>query len=53
MGKFPMFQSIDTPMLVYQNCIEMDELDFTVQGYYICRYFLPGDIPNENPENPA
>jgi hypothetical protein len=36
---------------VYQNCIEVDDLNTIMDGYFTFRYLLPGEIPNEEPEN--
>ena len=37
--------------MVYQNCIEVDDLTTIMDGYFIFRYLLPGEVPNEDPEN--
>jgi hypothetical protein len=37
--------------MVYQNCIEVDDLISVMDGYFTFRYLLPGEEPNEEPEN--
>jgi len=37
--------------LVFQSCVEVDELNTVMDGYLTFRYLRPGEVPNEEPEN--
>jgi hypothetical protein len=50
-GRYPVLTSVDSPAIVYQSCIEVDDLNTTMEGYYTFRYLLPDEEPNTNPEH--
>jgi len=50
-NRYPIFESADAPMLVCQNLIEMDDLDYKIEGYFTFRWLTPGETPNTDPEN--
>ena len=51
MGRFPCFLGHHQEAMVYQNCIDVDDLNSVMDGYFTFRYLLPGEEPNEEPEN--
>jgi hypothetical protein len=50
-GRFPCFLGHHQVSMVYQNCIEVDDLNSVMDGYFTFRYLLPDEEPNEEPEN--
>jgi len=36
---------------VYQSCIEVEDLNSIMDGYFTFRYLKQGEAPNEEPEN--
>lgn len=50
-GRFPVFLRPDQEPIIYQNCIEVDELNSIMDGYFMFRYLKEKEVPNEDPEN--
>lgn len=48
---FPCFIDSSQDPFVYQNCIEVEELNTIMEGYFTFRYLRPNEEPNEDPEN--
>ncbi len=49
--RFPVFDKIDKPMSVCHSLVEMDDLDFNIEGYFTFRKLREGEVPNCEPEN--
>lgn len=49
---YPVFRTKEDTPFVYQNCLEMNDLNYTIEGYYLFRYLREGEVADERPENP-
>lgn len=47
---FPVFKTEKDAPFVYQNCLEMNNLNYTIEGCYHFRYLREGEVPNDAPE---
>ncbi|CDW87006.1 UNKNOWN [Stylonychia lemnae] len=49
--KFPIFNQPTDPVFIYTNVLEMNDLDYTVEGYFTLRYLKEGEKADDTAEN--
>lgn len=49
-NRYPVFEKSSTPMQVCHSLVEMDDLDYTIEGYYLFRWLREGEAMNNEPE---
>jgi hypothetical protein len=50
-NRYPYLEHVISPTQVCHNLIEMDDLDYKIEGYYTFRFMKENEKPNSDPEN--